>query len=91
MTYTITVTGKGGHGSRPDLSINPIDCLAAIHLALGRLPGFQVKQINAGTSGNVIPAQAIMTFRSGASQELICQIMENSAKPFRCTATLDCE
>ena len=33
MTYTITITGKGGHGSLPDLSINPIDCLVAIHTA----------------------------------------------------------
>lgn len=71
-TYTITVTGKGGHGSRPDLSINPIDCMVAICTALGRLPGFQVESINAGTSGNVIPAQ----------------VAENTVKPSRCTVEL---
>ena len=88
MTYTITITGKGGHGSRPDLSINPIDCLVAIHTALSRLPGFSVETINAGSSGNVIPAQAIMTFRSDAPQELIAQVAQNSAKPFRCSVEM---
>ena len=87
-TYTITVTGKGGHGSRPDLSINPIDCMVAICTALGRLPGFCVESINAGTSGNVIPAQAVFTFRCDAPQALITQVAENTAKPFRCTVKL---
>ena len=87
-TYTITVTGKGGHGSRPDLSINPIDCMVAICTALGRLPGFEVQNINAGTSGNVIPAKAIFTFQSEASQQLVAQVAENAAKPFRCTVEL---
>ena len=87
-TYTITVTGKGGHGSRPDLSVNPIDCMVTICTALGRLPGFQVKTINAGTSGNVIPAQAVFTFQCDAEKELISQVAENTAKPFRCTVEL---
>ena len=31
-TYKVTITGKGGHGSRPDLSLNPVPvaCQAAI-------------------------------------------------------------
>ena len=88
MTYTITVTGKGGHGSRPDLSINPIDCMVAICTALGRLPGFRVESINAGTSGNVIPAQAVFTFCCDADKTLIAQVVENTCKPFRCTVEL---
>lgn len=88
MTYTITVTGKGGHGSRPDLSINPIDCMVAICTALGRLPGFRVESINAGTSGNVIPAQAVFTFCCDADKTLIAQVAENTCKPFRCTVEL---
>lgn len=88
MTYTITVTGKGGHGSRPDLSINPIDCMVAICTALGRLPGFRVESINAGTSGNVIPAQAVFTFCCDADKTLIAQVAENTCKPFRCTVAL---
>lgn len=88
MTYTIIVTGKGGHGSRPDLSINPIDCMVAICTALGRLPGFRVESINAGTSGNVIPAQAVFTFCCDADKTLIAQVAENTCKPFRCTVAL---
>ena len=84
-TYTITVTGKGGHGSRPDLSVNPIDCMVAICTALGRLPGFQVRSINAGTSGNIIPAQAIFTFCCDADKALVAQVAENTAIPFRCS------
>lgn len=88
MTYTITVIGKGGHGSRPDLSVNPIDCLAAIHTALKSLPGFRVETINAGTSGNIIPAQAVFTFRCDAEKALIAQVAENTAIPYRCTVEM---
>lgn len=88
MTYTVTIHGKGGHGSRPDLSINPVDCLAAIHTALKSLPGFHVENINAGTSGNIIPAQAVMTFQCEAPRELIAQVAENTANPYRCTIEL---
>ena len=87
-TYTITVTGKGGHGSRPDLSINPIDCMVAICTALGRLPGFSVETIDAGTSGNIIPARAIFTFRCEADKALITQVAENSAIPYLCTVEM---
>lgn len=86
--YTITVTGRGGHGSRPDLSVNPIDCFAAIHTALRSLPGFYVEKIDGGTSSNIIPAQVIFTFRCEAPKTLIAQVAENTAKPFRCTVTL---
>ena len=87
-TYTITVTGKGGHGSRPDLSINPIDCMVAICTALGRLPGFRIESINAGTSGNVIPAQATFTFQSDAGKDLVAQVAENTAIPYRCSVEI---
>ena len=87
-TYTVTVKGKGGHGSRPDLSINPIDCMVAICTALGRLPGFQVASIDAGTSGNIIPAQAVFTFRCEADRALIAQVAENTAIPYRCAIEL---
>ena len=88
MTYTITINGKGGHGSRPDLSVNPIDCFAGIHTALRSLPGFSVEKVDGGTSGNVIPAQLRFTFRCDAPKALIVQVVENTAKPFRCTVEL---
>ena len=87
-TYTVTVKGKGGHGSRPDLSINPIDCMVAICTALGRIPGFRVASIDAGTSGNIIPAQAVFTFQCEADRALIAQVAENTAIPYRCTVEL---
>ena len=31
FSYEITLTGKGGHGSRPDLSNNPLDCFHALY------------------------------------------------------------
>lgn len=88
MIYTITIGGKGGHGSRPDLSINPIDCFAAIHTALRSLPGFFVERVDGGTSGNVIPAKVVFTFRCDAPRELIVQVAENTALPYRCTVEL---
>lgn len=32
--YDVTLKGKGGHGSRPDLANNPVDCFVAIQNAL---------------------------------------------------------
>jgi len=31
FAFDITLMGIGGHGSRPDLAVNPIDCFAAIY------------------------------------------------------------
>jgi len=88
MTYTVTITGKGGHGSRPDLSINPLDCFTAIYTALRSLPGFRLEKVDGGTSGNVIPAKVVFTFQCDAETALIAQVAENSAIPFRCTVEL---
>lgn len=62
--YTIRVTGKGGHGSRPDLCRNPAGCIVDI---LSLIPGmmkarlnpaypvvFSVGEIKVGTKGNII-------------------------------------
>ena len=48
----------------------------------------QLESINAGTSGNVIPAQAIFTFHCDADKALIAQVAENTAIPYRCTVEL---
>lgn len=31
FSFDVTITGKGGHGSRPDLSNNPLDCFHAFY------------------------------------------------------------
>ena len=63
--YLITLTGQGGHGSRPDESNNPIDCFVAIYnqLKVIRIRHIQpftpftdgVGVVQSGTKGNVIP------------------------------------
>ncbi len=65
LGFDVTIHGKGGHGARPDLSRNPIDCFAAIHTAINQI---RIRSINAfhpctytvclvdgGTSTNIIP------------------------------------
>ncbi|MDO4488070.1 MAG: amidohydrolase [Eubacteriales bacterium] len=64
--FQIKIIGKGGHGSRPDLSHNPIDCYISIH---NKLNEFRMKYVDplhiftyaptivhAGHVDNVIPA-----------------------------------
>ncbi len=63
--FNITIEGKGGHGSRPDQSINPIDAFAAIYnylenFRLAKINPFEtltysVGLIEAGNVPNVIP------------------------------------
>ncbi len=59
------ITGRGGHGSRPDLCINPIDCAVGLMQAVNSLrmkyiTPFELLtvafcQVVGGTAGNVIP------------------------------------
>lgn len=65
QAFSITIEGKGGHGSRPDQSINPIDAFAAIYnylenYRLAKVNPFEtltysVGVIDAGNVPNVIP------------------------------------
>jgi len=63
--FDIIIRGRGGHGSRPDLSISPIDCFSAFNMALNGLRlkyvspfnalAFSLGAVNSGVVGNVIP------------------------------------
>jgi len=65
--FNVTIHGKGGHGSRPDLAHSPIDCFCAIHQQLSALrmrvaPPDQVLTYSLGTvqsgeQSNVIPEE----------------------------------
>ncbi len=64
LFFHYSLAGKGGHGSRPDLSVSPIDCFTAIHSALQRIPSryspflpvtLSVTQVQSGNTNNVIP------------------------------------
>lgn len=63
----VTIKGKGGHGSRPDLCNNPIDCFVAIYNALqaSRMKytspfnpfTFSIGTVKAGEAANIIPEE----------------------------------
>lgn len=67
MAFHVTVRGKGGHGSRPDLSNNPIDAFVDIYNRLNALRmtkinpftplTFSIGEVTAGNSQNVIPEE----------------------------------
>lgn len=69
--FKITVTGKGGHGAMPDASVDPLNVLSHIHLALQAVNAREtsprdtvvltVGQMHGGTISNVIPGSAMMS------------------------------
>jgi amidohydrolase len=58
------IIGRGGHGSRPDLAINPLNCFTDIYQAFRNMKAdyispfsattFSIGQVEYGTSGNII-------------------------------------
>jgi amidohydrolase len=72
--FAVTIRGKGGHGSRPDLANNPIDCFVAVYNALSAIRlryvspfdrlTFSVGQLQSGGKSNVIPGE--LTFGGSA-------------------------
>lgn len=65
ITINFTIQGEGGHGSRPDEAINPIDCFVAIYNGMTTLRTRKVTpftpftdvigKVHSGTAGNIIP------------------------------------
>jgi len=55
MTFDISIHGRGGHGSRPDTSINPVDCFAAVVAALESMGKCEITCVDGGTASNIIP------------------------------------
>ena len=76
--FTVTVTGKGGHGAFPHTAINPVTTAAHITEALQAIPAqwadpaqpfvLTVCSIHGGTTFNVIPDTAYL---SGTSRFLV--------------------
>jgi hippurate hydrolase len=70
-TFTITLTGSGAHGARPQESADPIvgaaELIGALQTIVSRrldpaLPGVvTVGSIHAGTAANIIPEQCVLT------------------------------
>jgi amidohydrolase len=69
--FTLTIKGKSGHGSKPDLAVDPINVGAHIVTALQAMPARQLSALepvvvnvctfHAGDSGNIIPSQAVLS------------------------------
>ena len=63
--FDVTLCGRGGHGSRPDLAQSPIDCFCAIHQQLSALRmraaapdqvlTYSLGLVHSGDMSNVIP------------------------------------
>lgn len=82
--FDVTIHGKGGHGSRPDLAVSPIDCFCAIHQQAAALRmravepdkvlTYSLGVVSAGEQGNTIPdslrfAGTMRTFDTAVSGE----------------------
>jgi amidohydrolase len=88
---TVEVTGRGGHGAYPHLSIDPVTAAAHILIAMQHLVAKEVPaqetavltvgQIVAGTKNNIIPATAVMhgtlrAFDEGVRQQILRRLGE---------------
>ena len=82
--FDVTIKGRGGHGSRPDLAVSPIDCFCAIHQQLQALRmrvvapdqvlTYSLGVVEAGQQANVIPeslrvAGTVRTFDTARAGE----------------------
>ncbi|MDO4690399.1 MAG: amidohydrolase [Fusobacterium sp.] len=74
ITLNFILEGRGGHGSRPDEAINPIDCFVAIYNGMSTLRTRKIipftpftdviGEVHSGTAGNIIPNT--ISFNGGA-------------------------
>ncbi len=86
MSFTIRITGRGGHAAAPQDSVDPIVCAAAVVQSLQTIVSREadptdasvltVSQISAGTAFNIIPDKAelngtIRTLRPARRQATI--------------------
>ena len=84
MHYSITIQGRGGHGSRPDRACNPVDCFAAIYGALQQLR-CKITQVDGGTAVNVIPDKLIFHAECDGSEQELTQVMTPICQLYSCS------
>lgn len=92
--FKITLTGHGGHGSMPEVCVDPINAAVQVYLALQSLIAREVGgteeavltigQLSAGDVANVIPERAVLqgtlrTFKKDVRERLVKRIKEVSA------------
>jgi amidohydrolase len=88
-SFTITVTGRGGHASRPHTTVDPVVVASQIVVALQTLVSREVEPgvpavitlgaLHAGTAFNIIPDRAqilgtIRTYDAGVMEQLEARI-----------------
>ncbi|HKW91730.1 MAG TPA: M20 family metallopeptidase [Methylomirabilota bacterium] len=88
-SITVEITGRGGHGAYPHLSVDPVTAAAHILVGMQHLVAKEVAasetavltigQIVAGTKNNIIPASAIMrgtlrTFADGVREHILTRL-----------------
>lgn len=83
MKYCITIQGQGGHGSRPDLSHNPVDCFAAVFGAL-QGTGCQISQVDGGTAPNIIPDKLTSIMECRCSEDALARILGSTCQLYHC-------
>ena len=84
--FSIQVTGKGGHGARPEEGIDPINILMHIHDTLQTINSRErpqqepvvltIGQISAGDAPNTIPAEGVMSGTIRAFNEEVRQFVK---------------
>jgi amidohydrolase len=93
-SFTITVTGRGGHASRPQHAVDPVVAASQIVVALQTLLSREVEPglpavvtlgaLQAGTTFNVIPDRAVI---KGTVRAYDSQLMEQLERRIREVAT----
>ena len=68
--FDITINGKGGHGAMPEVTIDPLNVLSHLHIALQAIKAREISStdvsvvtvgmMNGGNAANVIPDTAYM-------------------------------
>lgn len=89
--FEIVITGKSAHGAQPHLGIDPLNVAARIYLGFQELIAREVPasstnvltvgMLQAGTSHNIIPEQAMMrcslrSFREEERQHIVKRVQE---------------
>lgn len=92
--FKITLIGHGGHGSMPELAVDPINAAVQVYLALQSLIAREmggseeavltIGQFSAGEASNIIPERAVLqgtlrTFNEDVRQRLVKRIREVTA------------
>ncbi len=93
-SYTVTISGRGGHGGRPDLAADPVKAACELVLKYAAIPSnfydvldpcvVNVGHMEAGTAGNVFPSRAkihgSLRWLKPGGEEKILDIMQRMAR-----------